>query len=87
MWSRADMIGIDPELACHRLNIDPKEKSIRQKIRALNTKRYTALKEEVDKLISNRSIKKIKYLSWVANLVLVKKPNGKWQTLCRFHRS
>ena len=72
------MVGIDPELTCHRLNIDPKEKPIRQKRRALNNERYTALKEEVDKLISNGSIRETKYPSWVANHVLVKKPNGKW---------
>ena len=77
-WSQADMIGIDPELACHRLNIDPKERPIRQKRRALNNEEYVALKEEVDKLISNKSIRETKYPNWVANPVFVKKPNGKW---------
>ena len=49
-------------------------------MRALNTERYIALKEAVDKIISNKSIRETKYPSWVANPVLVKKPNGKWQT-------
>ena len=26
-WSQADMVEIDPELTCHMLNIDPKEKN------------------------------------------------------------
>ena len=72
------MVRIDLVLACLRLNIDPKEKPIRQKRRALNNERYTAPKEEVYKLISNGSIRGTKYPSWVANPILVKKPNKKW---------
>lgn len=47
-----------------------------QKRSALNCERVIALKEEIDKLISNRQIRETKYLSWVAHHVLVKKPNG-----------
>jgi len=83
-WSQSDMTGIDPQIACHRLNINPKEKPIRQKRRALNSERYSALKEEVEKLISNGSIKETKYPKWVANPVLVRKPNGKWRTCVDF---
>ncbi|XP_074323019.1 uncharacterized protein LOC141659968 [Apium graveolens] len=32
-WSHSDMIGIDPEVMCHRLNILPNGKGIRQKRR------------------------------------------------------
>ena len=38
------------------------------------------MKEEVEKLISNDFIKESFYPSWLANPVLVKKPNGKWRT-------
>ena len=50
----------------------------------MDTKRYQALKEEVDKLLSNDFIKESFYPSWLANLVLVKKPNGKWRTCVDF---
>ena len=80
------MIGIDPNHACHRLNIDPKARPIIQKRRPMNADRYTALKEEIDKLISNRSIRETKYPSWLANPVLVKKTEWEMANLCRLYR-
>ena len=46
--------------------------------------RYAALKEEVDKLLANKFIREAHYPTWVANLVLVKKKNGKWRTCVDF---
>lgn len=46
-WSHEDMKGIDSELVCHRLNIDPKFPPRRQKTRPLNQERAQALKKEV----------------------------------------
>ena len=42
------------------------------------------MKEEVDKFLSNDFIKKSFYPSWLANPVLVKKPNSKWRTCVDF---
>ena len=56
----------------HRLNIDSSRKPVRQKKRAMDVKRYQALKEEVDKLLSNDFIKESFYPFWLANVVLVK---------------
>lgn len=78
------MVRIDPNRACHRLNIDPKARPIRQKRMPMNDDRYAALKEEVDRVISNRSIRETKYPSWLAKLVIVKKSNGKWRIFFDF---
>ena len=43
-----------------------------------------ALKEEADKLLACDFIKESYYPSWLANLVLVRKPNGKWRTCVNF---
>ena len=75
-WTHSDMEGIDPSVMSHRLNVDPNRKPVRQKRLAMDTERYQALKEEVDKLLSNGFIKESFYPSWLANLVMVKKPNG-----------
>lgn len=72
-----DMVGIDPKIIGHRLNIDPIYKPKRQKWRLMNAKRYSALKEEVDKLIKNDFIHEVHYPDWISNPVLIKKPNGK----------
>ena len=83
-WAHSDMQGIDPRVTSHRLNINPSRKPVRQKRRAMDTERYQALKEEVDKLLLNGFIKESFYPSWLANPVLVKKPNGKWRTCVDF---
>ena len=65
------MEGIDPEVMCHHLKL------VRQKKCAMDAERYQALKEEVDKLLTCDFIKESFCPSWLANLVLVKKPNSK----------
>ena len=57
-------------------NLDLDKKSIGQKRRAMDAKRYQALKDEVDKLLACDFIKESYYPSWLANPVLVRKPNG-----------
>ena len=83
-WAHSDMEGIDPSIMSHHLNVDPNRKLVRSKRRAMDTERYQALKEKVDKLLFNDFIKKSFYPSWLANLVLVKKTNGKWRTCVDF---
>ena len=73
------MVGIHPEVICHRLNIDPQAKPMRQKRRALDADRYKALQDEVDRLLKIGFIRESYYLDWLANLVLVIKPNRKWR--------
>ncbi|XP_022889170.1 uncharacterized protein LOC111404618 [Olea europaea var. sylvestris] len=46
-WRHDDMVDINPKVSYHHLKIDPKAALHRQKRRALNPKRYEALKEEV----------------------------------------
>lgn len=76
-WRHGDMIGIDPKVSCHHLNIDPKFITHQQKIRALNPKKYEAFKEGVQRLENNRFMREAIYPKWISNLVLVKKHNGK----------
>ena len=38
-----------------------------------------AIKEEVQKLIVAKFIREVYYLDWLANVVMVKKANGKWR--------
>lgn len=66
------MVGIDPKVNYHCLNIDPKFTLHQQKRRALNPERYEAPKEVVQKLMSNGFIRKVIYPKWISNLELVK---------------
>ena len=83
-WTHEDMVGIHPDVMCHHLNISPDFKPVRQKRRAMDVERYKALKEEVDKLLDIGFVRESFYPSWLANPVLVKKPNGSWRTCVDF---
>ena len=84
MWTHADMIKIHPKIMCHRLTSDPQAKPIRQKQKALDAYRYRALKNKVDCLLRIGFIRESCYLDWLANPVLVLKPNGKWRICIDF---
>ncbi|XP_074359652.1 uncharacterized protein LOC141699695 [Apium graveolens] len=83
-WSHSDMIGIDPNVMCHRLNLDPKKKGVRQKRRLISGERVETIREEVDRLMEAGLVREAFYPMWLANPVLVKKPNGKWRTCVDF---
>ena len=50
----------------------------------MDAEQYQALKDEVDKLLACDFIKESFYPFWLANPVLVKKPNDKWRTCVDF---
>ena len=80
-WTQADMGGIDPTVITHRLNTNPSFKPIKQKRRSFAPERQKAINEEVGKLLQAGAIREVEYPEWLANVVLVKKANGKWR-LC-----
>ena len=43
-----------------------------------------AIKEEVQKLIAAKFIREVYYPDWLANVVMVKKANGKWKMCVDF---
>jgi len=83
-WSASDMPGIDPDFLCHHLTMDPKVRPVRQRRRKFNEKRRLVLQEETKKLLSAGHIREIQYPEWLANVVLVKKANGKWRMCIDF---
>ena len=72
---------VDPVVITHRLNVNPSFKQVKQKRRSFAPKRQKAINEEVGKLLQAKAIREVEYPEWLANVVLVKKTNGKWQ-LC-----
>ena len=83
-WSHSDMPGIPPSLSCHKLNVSPHNKPVKQKHHAFNQERYDAIEQEVDRLLAARFIRETVYPDWVSNVVLVKKSNGKWRMCVDF---
>ena len=83
-WSHEDMPGISPEVIQHKLNVDPERKPIQQRRRTFALERDQAVAEEVTKLLTAGFIREVYYLEWLANVVLVKKVNGKWRMCVDF---
>ena len=75
--SHEDMQGIDPSVMVHRLNVSPSFPPICQKKQVFTPKQDRAIAEEVRKLLEVDFIRKVYYLDWLANVVMVKKANGK----------
>ena len=83
-WNHEDMPRIDPSVITHRLNVHPSSKPIHQKKRVFAPKQDNAIKEEVQKLTTAKFIREVYYPDQLANVVIVKKANGKWRMCVDF---
>ena len=78
------MPGIDPDFLCHRITMDPKVRPVRQRRRKFNGEKRQVIREETEKLLKVAHIREIQYPEWLANVVLIKKANGKWRMFVDF---
>ena len=73
------MPGIPASIIQHHLNVDPEKKPVQQRRRIFTPKRNKAVMDEVNKLLTANFIREVHYPKWLANVVMVKKTNGKWR--------
>ncbi|KAL5564335.1 hypothetical protein UlMin_027499 [Ulmus minor] len=78
------MTGIDPAIAVHRLQVDPDHPPVKQKRRKIAPERNKVVNEEVQKLLDIGSVREVHYPDWLANVVIVRKKNGKWRVCIDF---
>ena len=78
-WTHADMPGIIPVHASHKINVGPSAKPVRQKVRRFHPNCHLVIQTEVDNLLQNGFIKIVKYPKWLANVVMVQKKGNKWR--------
>ena len=83
-WSHEDMPGIDPEVIVHKLHVDSQYQPVRQKRRKFAPERDDIMNEEIKNLLNVGFIRDIQYPEWLANVVVVKKKNGKWRVCIGF---
>nr|XP_016454893.1 PREDICTED: RNA-directed DNA polymerase homolog [Nicotiana tabacum] len=62
----------------------PSTRTVRQMRRKFNAVINEAIREEVNKLLANGSVRESKYPQWVANVVMVQKKNRKWRMCVDF---
>ena len=78
------MGGIDTAVITHKLNVAPFFKPVKNKRRSFALERQKAINEEVGKLPQARAIREVDCPDWLANVILVKKVNGKWRLYIDF---
>ena len=78
------MPGIPASIIQHRLKVDPEKKPVQQRIRVFAQERNKAVMDEVNKLLAANFIREVHYPEWLANVVMVKKANGKWRMCVDF---
>lgn len=83
-WEHNEMLGIDPSVIEHQLNVDRNYRPVKQGRRTFAPERNQTNADEVRKLLEAGFIREVDYPEWLANVVLVKKANGKWRMCVDF---
>ena len=78
------MPSIDPLIISHKLNVNPCLRPIKQKRGVFAPERNNIIMEKVDKLLIANFIREVFYPDWLANVIMVKKVNGKWWMCVNF---
>ncbi|RDX68077.1 hypothetical protein CR513_52972, partial [Mucuna pruriens] len=73
------MPGIDPKFMNHKLSIVEGARPVVQKKRKQGEEKRRAIKEEIEKLLNAGFIREVRYPEWLANVVMVRKANGRWR--------
>ena len=83
-WTPYEVPEVDLEFIVHKLNVDPSFPPKKQKPKRSNREHVKAMKSEVHRLQKAGAIKEIYFPKWLANIVVVKKKNGKWRVCVDF---
>ena len=78
------MPRIDPSVMVHKLNVSLTFPPIHQKKRMFAQERDQAIAEKVRKLQDAKFVREVYYPDKLANMVMVKKANGKWRMCMDF---
>ena len=79
-----DTPRIDPDFIFHHLNVNPSITPKKQLPQRPSREHAEAIREDVMKLKHTNAIKEVFYPEWLANTMVVKKKNRKWQVCVDF---
>ncbi|GJU05758.1 reverse transcriptase domain-containing protein [Tanacetum coccineum] len=83
-WTPADITGIPRAITEHSLDTYPHIEPKAQKKRSLATYRRKVMTDEVNEWLKAGIIRRVRYPTWVANPVLVKKVDRSWRMCIDF---
>ncbi|PKA64898.1 hypothetical protein AXF42_Ash011500 [Apostasia shenzhenica] len=76
-WSSEDISRVNRTIYEHHLSISADATPAKQKKRVMAGERQKVVKEELNKLLKAGYIRKVQYLQWLTNIIMVKKANKK----------
>jgi hypothetical protein len=77
-WSTSDMIGVNRDVIKHKLQVNLSAKPKKKKLHKMSDEKVEAAWAEVHHLLDEVFIREVTYPEWLANVVMVRKKNGKW---------
>ena len=83
-WNAYKALRVDSNFICYHLNVNPSVTPKRQPPQRSSKDHSNAVKDEVMKFKQTGAIKEVFYPKWLANTMVVKKKNGKWQVCVDF---
>jgi hypothetical protein len=78
VWSTSDLAGVSRDINKHRLQVNLSTKPKKQKLRKILGEKVKATKADVQRLLGTSFIREVAYPQWLANVVMIRKKNGKW---------
>jgi hypothetical protein len=83
-WSTFDLVGVSRDVIEHQLQVSPSARPKKQKLHKMAEEKVKAAKAKVQRLLDANFIREVKYPQWLANIIMVRKKNGKWQMCTDF---
>ena len=84
-WNYEDMLGVDPQVTIHRLNINPDAKPVKQQQRQFCPEIMEAIESKIKKLIDSGFIREEQHPDWIVDIISFTKRNGKIRICIDFH--
>jgi hypothetical protein len=83
-WSTSDLVGVSREVIEHKLQVNPHVKPKKQKLHKMSEEKVEAAKADMQWLLDAGFIREVKYMQWLANVMMVCKKNRKWRMCIDF---
>jgi hypothetical protein len=76
-WTTFDLTGVSRSIVEHKVHVNPSTKPKKKKLCKMPEEKIEAAKAEVQQLLDAGFIREVEYPTWLANVIMVKKKNGK----------
>ncbi|GAA0170450.1 hypothetical protein LIER_24701 [Lithospermum erythrorhizon] len=76
------MPGFNPDVALHKLHVDPTFKPVKQKKRNFSDEKNHAIRSEIDDLLKAGAIKELQFPELISNVVMASREDFTWDKEC-----